>query len=290
MNLNVLHKNFINKLESDGKSESTIVAYNKDIEQLVKFAKKIDVEDISDLRAEHIEKFMESLLQEGYTAKTVSRKTNAARTFIKYAYEEKHIKEDFSNSLKHPKFDVKAPRFLSKLEYRALRDAAKDDLRSYAMIEVLLQTGVTISELSGIKNKHIEINGEKGNLFIPKVNGKDARNIPLNKAVVEAINEYINKERPNNENAEYLFITKTGRPLLVRNIRSTIDRYFKIAGVENVKVNDLRHTFISQHLQNGVSLVYLSKIVGHKRISTTERYLQYINIEDKSNKSELGVL
>jgi site-specific recombinase XerD len=290
MKLTIVHNNFIDQLEADGKSESTVIAYDKDIEQLVESAKKQGVEEIEDLKSQNIENFMKNLLESGYTAKTVSRKTNAARTFIKYAYDEGIIKEDFSNAIKHPKFETKAPRFLSKVEYRALRDAARGDLRSFAMIEVLLQTGITISELSDIKMEHIKIEGEKGSLFVPELNNKEARTIPLNKAAVEAISEYIENDRPEAENSEGLFITKTGRNLLVRNIRSTIDRYFKKAGVENAKVNDIRHTFIAEHLKNGVSLVYLSKIAGHKRVSTTERYSQYVTIEDKSNKSELGVL
>ena len=46
-----------------------------------------------------------------------------------------------------------------------------------------------------------------------------------------------------------VFITKTGNPFLIRNIRSNLDRYFHVAGIENAKVNDLRHTFIAQQLK-----------------------------------------
>lgn len=74
----------------------------------------------------------------------------------------------------------------------------------------------------------------------------------------------------------HVFVTKTGRPFLVRNIRDAVERYFKKAGIENVKINDLRHTFVAHHLKNGVSLVFLSRVLGHKRLSSTERYLQYI--------------
>ena len=197
----------------------------------------------------------------------------------------------FSSQLKHPKFETSAPRILSKMEYRALRDAARDDLRSYAMIELLLQTGVTISELAGIRLQNINIKGETGTLFIPKKNNKDARTIPLNKAAVEAIQKYIEKGRPEVEGSSSdLFITKTGRSLLIRNIRSTIDRFFRLAGVENAKVNDLRHTFVANHLENGVNISYLAKVCGHKRESTTEKYLEYIEKPEKMDKTELAAL
>lgn len=288
--LEIAHKTFMDQLKSDGKSDSTLVAYKKDIEQLNKHLSEKGVNLVSEIELSHLEDFMKKLSEENYTAKSISRKTNATRTYIKYLHIQGHIEEDISGQLKHPKLENKAPRILSKLEYRALRDATRDDIRTYAMVEVLLQAGLTISELADIKIEEIEFKGDLGNLFIPKRNNKDARNVPLNKAVIEAINKYINEERAKIENAKHLFVTKTGKALLVRNIRSTIDRYFKLAGVEKAKVNDLRHTFIAHHLQNGVSILHLSKIAGHKRVSTTERYLQYIEKTGGSEKTDLGIL
>jgi len=192
--------------------------------------------------------------------------------------------------LKHPKLESKAPRILTKMEYRALRDATRNDLRTYAMIEMLLQTGVTISELAEIKTENLTISEASGTLFVAKKNNKEARTIPLNKAVIDAVNRYMTEERSIVKSSGYLFVTKTGNPLLIRNIRSTIDRFFKLAGVEKAKVNDLRHTFVAHHLASGVSIIYLSKIAGHKRISTTERYLQYIDRTGEQEKTELDTL
>jgi site-specific recombinase XerD len=176
------------------------------------------------------------------------------------------------------------------MEYRALRDAAREDIRSSAIIEVLLQTGVMISELVEIELENVNIEDDKGTLRVPEKTNKDSRTIPLNKAVVDSIKTYLDKERPAHKDAKHLFITKTGKPLLVRNVRSTIERYYKAAGVENAKVNDLRHTFVAHHLAQGTNLMHLSKIAGHKRLSTTERYLQYIEKTANEEKTELGIL
>lgn len=288
--LGIAHKNFIDTLKTQGKTPSTLVAYSKDIEQLVDHLSKAGVDLVNQIELKHLESFMSKLANENYTPKSISRKTNATKTFFRFLVIQGHIKENVADLLKHPKVDIKAPRILSKLEYRALRDAAKDDLRSYAMIEVLLQTGITISEIADIKMEDLKIHGDTGNLFVPKKNNKDSRTVPLNKAVIESINKYTNEERPKLEKAVHLFITKTGKPLLVRNIRSTINRYFKLAGVEKAKVNDLRHTFVAHHLTAGVSLMVISKIAGHKRISTTERYLQYIEKPAGEEKTEIGIL
>lgn len=291
MKLDIAQKKFIEELKSEGKSGATVIAYNKDIEQLLSFLFSKKIDEVEKISIEPVVAFMKDLGEKNYTPKSISRKTNAARTFIKYLAKEGYLKEDISSQLKHPKFETGAPRILSKMEYRALRDSAKNDVRSYAMIELLLQTGITISELAGIEMKDIEMKDEIASLFIPRRNNKESRNIPVNKPAVEAVKKYIEDERSKVSGAsENLFITKTGKGLLIRNIRSTIDRFFRIAGIEKAKVNDLRHTFVAFHLENGVNISYLAKVAGHKRESTTEKYLEYIKKPEKMDKTELTIL
>lgn len=284
------HSDFVDSLREEGKSEATVIAYKKDIEQLVEHMYKEGLEHVHEINLEHLREFMKKMSGFGLTNKTVSRKTNATKTFFRYLKDQGHIQVNVADQLKHPKVDSKPPRILSKLEYRALRDTARDDTRTFAIIEVLLQTGISISELSLMELEHLEIQDSSGSLFIPERESREERKVPLNKAVIEAINKYVGDERPQIEESIHVFITKTGNPLLVRNIRSTLDRYFKTAGIEDAKVNDLRHTFIAHHLSQGTSLQTVSKIVGHKRISTTEKYLEYIERETEEEKMELGVL
>ncbi len=278
LDLKTAHKHFVDHLEQAGKTKSTLIAYNKDIEQLIEYLEKTGFSMISEIELDHLQQFMDNLAKQGYTNKTISRKTNATKTFFKFVKDAGHLASNIGEFLKHPKLENRAPRILSKMEYRALRDSTRTDIRTYAMVEVLLQTGVTISELASIEIAHVEHDHEKGKLFIPKVNSKESRHIPLNKAAVEAINKYKNEDRPGIDKAIHLFITKTGNPLLIRNIRSTLNRYFKIAGIENATVNDIRHTFVAHQLTLGVNIMHVSRIAGHKRLSTTERYLNYIEI------------
>jgi site-specific recombinase XerD len=205
---------------------------------------------------------------------------------------EGYVTTSAADDLKHPKVKIKAPRILSRLEYGALRDAAKDDPRTFAIIEVLLQTGLRISELAKIELEHLEMDlkNMSGNMHVPGMGKHAPRQVPLNKAVIEAVHSYLNSARPKVEKAVHLFITKTGNPLLVRNIRATLSRYFDAAGVESATVNDLRHTFVAHHLTQGVSLMTISKIAGHKRVSTTERYLDYVERKSTSEKHDLNAL
>lgn len=209
------HNEFVEHLESQGKSESTIIAYKKDIEQLVDHLYKSGLQHVHEINTDHLKEFMDKMSSSGLTNKTVSRKTNATKTFFRYLKNKNHIQVNVADQLKHPKVKINPPRILSKLEYRALRDTVKDDVRTFAIVEVLLQTGLSISELALMEVEHLEVDYEKevGSLFIPARESKENRRVPLNKAVVEAIRKYMEDHRPKKDNAKHVFITKTGNPL-----------------------------------------------------------------------------
>lgn len=265
---------FVTNLQKKARSISTILAYRKDIEQLMEKTGDKDVEKIS---SEEIEAFKNKLDQDGYTAKSISRKINAIKSFFRFCQEKGLIKNDPAGSVSHPKYDLAAPRILSKMEYRALRDASRDDARMAAVIELLLQTGIRIGELARLSLDDTQVS--KNLIKISPYQSQPSREVPLNQAAKKALIRYL-KQRTKSKNTT-LFLTKTGNSFLVRNIRSAINRYFKMAGIKNSRVNDLRHTFIVQQLSAGLALVTVSQIVGHKRISTTEKYLSLVEEKGK---------
>ena len=75
--LELTHKKFIDQLKNGGKSESTVVAYNKDIEQIVTFLAKQKVENVEDMKVEQLQAFMNDLASQNYTPKSISRKSKA---------------------------------------------------------------------------------------------------------------------------------------------------------------------------------------------------------------------
>jgi len=267
---------YVTWLRQAGKADATRVAYQKDIEQLAEFLMKGGKTDFQQVIAEDIEAFKQELTTLRYTDKSVSRKLNSIKSFFRYLKEEDIVAENPVRKVSHPKYTVAPPRVFAKTEYRALRDACKHDARMSTVTELLLQTGIRISELAALQVE--DINFEKQELFIRAHGSHPSRLVPLNEVAVSALQTY-QKIRPRTKE-QIFFLTKSCRPFLVRNIRSAIDRYFKIAGIDDAKVNDLRHTFIVEQLAAGVPLVTVSKIVGHKRISTTERYLQFLNLDD----------
>jgi site-specific recombinase XerD len=268
------HQQFVGHLKGKSRASATILAYGKDIEQLVSYLSSQGKEDASAVSTQDLQTFMNKLAEEGYTAKSISRKTNSTKTFFKFLQTSQILEDDPARQLEHPKFENKPPRILSELEYRALRDAARGDLRIFAIIELFLQTGIRIGELAKLTLDDVEIDTPQSSLHVRPAEGAVERTIPLNRPAIEAIKRYL-EVRPNTQNRA-LFVTKTGKPLLIRNIRTAIDRYFRLAGIKEAKVNDLRHTWIAHHLSSGTPLLLISKLAGHKRVSTTERYLQFI--------------
>ena len=278
------HAKFQEFLKSKSRASATILAYGKDIDQLITFLEELQKENIHDVGHEDIQAFLSKLQTKGYTPKSLSRKLNSTRTFYRFLKIQEYVTDDPSLMIQHPKYSLNPPRILTPMEYRALRDAASSDNRIYAIIEILLQTGIRIGELANLRISDIHDNS----LYIKAYEGHAAREVPLNRRAKEALKRYLSSRPETND--DHVFITKTGKQFLIRNIRDAVERYFRRAGIENAKINDLRHTFVAHHLKNGVSIVFLSKILGHKRLSSTERYLQYVTDTKNGNSTNLAEL
>lgn len=268
--------NFISHLEGKDRSPSTIVAYKKDIEQLFEFYEN-EHSKLSDYETTHLEFYIEKLIKEKkFTLKTISRKINSYKTLFKFLHRESHIDNDIAHPISHPTFKPKAPRILSSLEYKALRDTARANSRLYAIIELLLQTGMRIGELSRLRLQDIDLKSTPAIAKIEQYASNPERTITLNDDASESIKKYL-AARPNTEKDQgYLFITKTGKQVLVRNIRTMINTAFKKSGIEDATVNDIRNTHIVYQLEHGVPLERVAESVGHQRLTSTEKYLNLV--------------
>src|SRR5580700_2999460 len=181
------HKEFIDFLRSKKHSSATILAYGKDIEQLTAFLEELEKQHIHDVSKSDIEAFLAKLAEKGYTPKSLSRKLNSTRTFYRFLKVNEYVTDDPSLLVSHPQYELAAPRMLKPTEYRALRDAARNDARMYAIIEILLQTGIRIGELADIRMGDIK----DDNIKIRPHEKHEERDVPLNKSAKEALNRYL---------------------------------------------------------------------------------------------------
>ena len=276
---------FIDALAQKGKSTNTIVAYKGDINQLISFLKSKKYEYINQISEGDIDSFKENLTQNDYTAKSISRKLNSIKNFFSYLKNEKIIEIDPSIEVKHPKYENDLPKILKPVEYRSLRDACRNDSRATAIVELMLQAGLRIKEIENLKLDNIKDN----DILIESYESHPVRSVPLNNSAKTALQKYLNDGRYPTR-SKNVFVTKTGKTLLARNIRSLLNRFFIKADIKGIKVNDLRNTFIVFQLKSGVPIDVVSQVVGHKRISTTEKYLELIDSKEEARGIKLKEL
>jgi site-specific recombinase XerD len=276
---------FSNALTQKGKSTNTIVAYKGDINQLINFLKSQNVQTVDQIQAQNIENFKKDLTKNNYTAKSISRKLNSIKNFFSFLKTESVIEIDPSSQIKHPKYENELPKILKPIEYRSLRDACRNDIRTTAIVELMLQAGLRIKEIENLILDNVHDN----DILIESYESHPSRNVPLNNSAKTALKRYIEETRFNTK-TKNVFVTKSGRKLLARNIRSLLNRYFSKADIKDVKVNDLRNTFIVYQLKAGVPIDVVSQVVGHKRISTTEKYLELIDTKEETKGIKLKEL
>jgi site-specific recombinase XerD len=284
--LNDALNQFSKSLTSKGKSINTVVAYKGDINQLIRFLlDKEKTETVEAVTAKSIENFKKDLTDNGYTAKSISRKLNSIKNFFSFLKSEGKCDFDPSTEVKHPKYENEAPKILKAVEYRSLRDACRNDIRATAIVELMLQAGLRIKEIENMKMADVKEN----EIIIETYESHPVRTVPLNNSAKMALKRYIEEIRGESK-SKNVFITKTGRVLLSRNIRSLLDRFFGKADIKGIKVNDLRNTFIVYQLKSGVPIDVVSQVVGHKRISTTEKYLELIDNKEETKGIKLKEL
>lgn len=274
---------FLEDLKQKGRSGATILAYRADLEQLIGFLEEKNKATADTVKKEDIESFRDWLLMQKYTAKSTSRKLNAVKTFFRWIIAQKILLIDPSKDVSHPKLENTNPKFLTQLEYRALRDTVRNDKRIATIVELILQTGLRISEVANLKMEDLEEN----KITVKAYATQPQRQISLNRSAKIALDSYLT-DHP--KDVQYIFVSKNNKPLAIRNIRASVDRYIQKAEIGKFSVNDLRTTFIVENLKRGIDLVTVSQAAGHKRLSTTERYLQIAGIKETGKKQELEEL
>jgi integrase len=177
----------------------------------------------------------------------------------------KHIK-------KYP--ENKRDRFLSMEEIEKLFQILKDcDLTrtelptSMTAIKLLLLTGCRLSEILTLKLDYIDLKSHRMNLPDSKTGKKTVYISPYVIEILEAL--------PQKENNPYvIYGLKEGSHLV--NLQKAWHRIRKKAGLEDVRLHDLRHSFASIGVSNGLSLPVIGALLGHSQVQTTARYAHLI--------------
>ena len=180
--------------------------------------------------------------------------------------------------------DKKMERFLTDQELKKLEDSltfwatsSKSSPYTLAAIWMLLYIGAREGEVLSLKWEDVHL--DDGYLYL-KDSKVGVRTIPLNNKAKQVL-----KSLPQQEGSPYVFCgRKPGKPL--SKIETTWHKVRKLAGIPDVRIHDLRHSFASFALKKGVDLYTVSKLLGHKNIATTTRYahLELDHLKKATNK------
>jgi len=204
---------------------------------------------------------------------TVNRRLAALHRFCLWARGKGLITDDPTEAIKGVEKERHlAPKSLNRNQIHPLIRATQryGNRRDVAIVQLLRNTGIRVSELANLRLSDLAISDRKGRIVVRWGKGGKYREIDLNADARQAIGDYL-EVRPNVSD-DHLFIGQRGTGLSARAIESLVTKYAGWAGLQRVTPHVLRHTFGKQLLDAGENLVTVATLMGHSRLDTTAIY------------------
>jgi integrase/recombinase XerC len=257
-------------------SKNTVVAYQKDLEQLFYFsAKTYQISSSTEISSNIIRSWLADLKETDNTNRTIIRKISSIKTFFKYLKKNDFVTHNPLTKIVTPKTDKPLPSFLKTEETTNLfnTELFPDNYigkRDSLILELFYATGMRLSELTSLKTNSININSD----YI-KVIGKrnKERLIPITLSLKQRITDYLNYRKEIPETTDYLFLTEKGKKIYTKLVYRIVISYLSSVTNNNKKSpHILRHTFATHMLNNGADLNTIKEILGHSNLSATQVY------------------
>lgn len=216
-------------------------------------------------------------------AASVNRKVQALKKFFGWTQQKKLVSVNPAAVLRFLRRQERAqPKGLHEDEIQALLRAAGQTghglaRRNYALLQLFLQAGLRVGEVSRLAIADCEINNRSGMVRVRAGKGGKEREVPLNASARRALAQYL-KTRVDHEPAEPLFLSERGgQAMSLRTVQATIQELARRAKITRVPVSahTLRHSFALAFLRrNPGKLVELATLLGHESLDTTAIYLR----------------
>ncbi len=255
----------------------------------------------------NLDGYMVELRQNGQAEATRNRKAHAIRHFFRFLHSYDHTRRNIAERLIPTSVVKKEPRVLSRDEYRRLLGAARHHTRDAAIIELLLQTGLRVSELAKLQLRDIAMAPEVetaeeaaarkkskapppylGAATVRQGKGGKDRSVVLVDAACKAIRAYL-AVRPLSP-ATTLFLSRLNRPLSSRAVQRLLEKYFEQAHTSRATVHTLRHSFGTHTVANGNNLRSVQEQMGHSNLATTSRYVSLAEREKVARDMQRAAL
>lgn len=258
-------------------SHNTVTAYKTDLEQFVVFYKKhhddskIELAAYNDIRA-----WVANLSDNKIETKSINRKIATLRSFYKVLLVKKKIVLDPTSLVKSLKTAKNLPIYVEEKPIENLFGLFNfgldfGGLRDKLIFELLYGTGVRLSELIGIKNKDVDIIGQKI-MVLGKRN--KYRLMPVSKTIIELIEKYnISKINEFGFLEEYLLVTDKNKELYPVFVQRKVKEYLSlVTTITKKSPHVLRHTFATHLLNRGADLNAIKELLGHSSLAATQIY------------------
>lgn len=273
---------FINYLKYEKRSsEHTLIAYQTDLEQFALFYAQlypqhellppvdvpIDLAQHEDIRA-----WLITLSEQKNKSRSINRKISALKSYFRFAQLKGLINESpllKIHSFKTPKnlpIYVKEPdmfRILDEIVY----EESFEGQRNKIVMELIYGTGIRLSELIGMKKKHINLHAAHVLVFGKR--GKE-RLIPIYDALVDLLTVFIAKYSP--VDSDYLITTvknEQAYPMLIYRI---VHESLESVNADRRSPHILRHSFATHLLNKGADLNAIKELLGHSSLASTQHY------------------
>jgi len=263
-------------------SQRTRIEYLNDLQDLGEFLGQMNIHYVGEITLPHLIRYLAELEKRGFAGSTRKRKVISIRSYIGFLHLQGYFLSDIGKRLLPPRVDVAEPRHLSMDECKFLLDSAKPNKRDYAIIQLLLATGMKLSELTRlmlndlhIANFQTRTNAKVDYIWISGNRKGKGRVIPLSPEASLAIANYMAVR--GNSTCDCLFLNKLGNALGKRGVEKIIEKYLAMVGIKNASVNSLRHTFAAQLAAKGKDKTILRLVMGIKDEKTTGRYYSFLN-------------
>ena len=271
---------FLRYLRSERKaSQHTVIAYEKDLTKFTKFiGPEVKWKDIDHLL---IRGFLSELFQQGLSKPSAARALASLRSIFKWLAREGKVKQNPAKLVSTPKLPKHLPRVPTIEQMNTLLDgdfAAMGTFpeRDRTIFELLYGCGIRNSELVGIDLSDVHWSAES---ILVRGKGKKERIVPLMGMAAESLRSYLPLRDAalvkNRRTTTALLINARGARLTDRSVRRLVKQIAVKRGLpSDVHPHTLRHAFGTHMLEEGADLRSIQDLLGHERLSTTQRYTQ----------------
>ena len=271
---------------NENASDHTVRAYESDLSQFLTFLaqhtgrKRIELRS-GDFSHLNIRAFLGDLQKRGNSRSSAARKLAALRTFARYLRREGVLESDPASLVGTPKREQRLPAHLGEAEMSTLLDMPDTSLplgrRDRAILELFYASGLRLSELVGVNVDDVNLSSR-----IVRVLGKGRKErlVPFNRSAEAAIRAWLKDwtalVQPvalKKKKVDPLFLNYQGRRLSTRSVDRLVRKYVAQCSTRfGISPHALRHSFATHLLQRGADLRAIQELLGHARLSTTQRY------------------